>query len=192
MNYVQKGYVRSGYVLNDSDTVGSYTFDKYGKYIFVSPSVANINLADMWSRFVDWIAIEENAKIKPAMRYSGYEVIPTGFTGAVFFVYNGWRVIYDPAFTAISGVLYSEDFDTGYWDIDYQPIFPVTVSAVVNTVVTGSGLDTTQTAQLKEVWQIAGLDKDNSMTVDNDNRTAGEINLSIVTNPDGSVTVLRL
>jgi len=140
MNYVDAGHVRSGYVIEDSDTVGAYTFDKYGKFIFVDESVPLIDLADMWSRFVDWFAIEENMKIKPAMKYSGFDAIPTGFTGATFFVFNGWRVIYNTATTAITGVLYSEDYNTGYWDTNYNPIYPVTVSAVVNTVTVGSGV----------------------------------------------------
>ncbi len=140
MNYVASGYVRSGRFRRDGDTVGPYTFDKYGKFIFVSESVSGIDLADIWSRFVDWFAAEDNMKIRPAMKYTGFDVIPTGFTGATFFMINGWRCIYNPNTTAISGVLYSEDFATGYWDTDYNPIYPVTVSAVVNTVSVGSGV----------------------------------------------------
>jgi len=148
MNYIADGYVRSGYVIKDSDTQGSYTFDKYGKFVFVNESVANIELADIYSRSMDWLALDENLKIKPPMKYSGFDTIPTGFTGATFFVYNGWRVIYNTATTAITGVLYSEDYATGYWDKDYNPIFPVTVSAVVNTVSVGSGLSTAENAKL--------------------------------------------
>ena len=160
MNYVSQGYVRSGYILEDSDTVGAYTFDKYGKFIFVDEGTAIINLADMWSRFVDWFAIEENMKIKPAMKYSGFDVIPTGFTGATFFVFNGWRVIYNTATTAINGVLFSEDYSTGYWDTNYNPIFPVTVSAVVNTVTVGSGVTAQDKVDIASqasiaVWQEA-------------------------------------
>ena len=134
MNYVAQGYVRSGYVRQDSDTVGNYTFDKYAKTIFVSEAAPLVDMPDMWSRFVDWIVIGENAKIKPAMRYTGYDVIPTGFTGATFFMINGWKCVFNPNTTAINGVLYSEDYATGYWDKEGKPIFPVTVAAVVNTV----------------------------------------------------------
>lgn len=153
MNYVANGYVRSGYVRQDSDTQGSCTFDKYGKFIYVSESVNSISLVDMYSRWVDWSVLEENAKKKPAMKYSGFDAIPTGFTGATFFVINGWRVIYNTATTAISGVLYSEDYDTGYWDINFNPIYPVTVSAVVNTIIGGSGVTAQDKADIiSGVW----------------------------------------
>ncbi len=148
MNYVANGYVRSGYVREDSDTVGAYTFDKYGKFIYVSQSVSSINLAEMWSRFCDWVVVDENLKIEPAMKYSGFDVIPSGFTGATFFMTNGWKCIYNPNTTAITGVLFSEDYDTGYWDINGNPIYPVTVSAVVNTVSVGSGLSSAESQQL--------------------------------------------
>ena len=139
MNYVASGYVKTGYVIQDSDIVGNYTFDKYGKFIYVSELAATCDLADVWSRWADWMVVGDNAKIKPAMKYSGFDPIPTGYTGATFFVYNDWRVIINPAVTAITGVLYSENYDTGYWTYDVvpAPIYPITVSAVVNTVTTG-------------------------------------------------------
>ena len=145
MNYVASGYVKTGYVRQDSDTVGNYTFDKYGKFIYVSELATTCDLADVWSRWEDWIIVGDNTKIKPAMKYSGFDPIPTGYTGATFFVYNGWRVIINPAVTAITGVLYSEDYDTGYWTYDDVPlpIYPITVSAVVNTVTIDGGSSTT-------------------------------------------------
>lgn len=148
MNYVADWYVRSWYIREDSDTVGSYTFDKYWKHIFVSEAVSTIDLADMWSRFVDWYIKEENTKIKPAMKYSGFDVIPTWFTGATFFMYNWWKCVYNPNATAITWVLYSEDYATWYWDYSWNPIYPITVSAVVNTVTVWSWLSTEENQQL--------------------------------------------
>ena len=134
MNYGVKGYGISGYSKLDSSTIDNFTFDMHGKFIFISESVSVVDLATMFSRWVDWYKIETNSKIEPAMRYSGYDPIPDGFTGTTYFMQNGWRVIYNPATTAISGVLYSTDFTTAYWDKYYNPIHPITVSAVVNTV----------------------------------------------------------
>ena len=175
MNYVASGYVRSGRFRQDSDTVGDYTFDKYGKFIFVSENVTSIDLAEMYSRWVDWLVVDDNMKIKPAMKYSGFDVIPGGFTGATFFVQNGWRVVYNTATTAITGVLYSSDYDTGYWDNEYNPIYPVTVSAVVNTVSVGSGLSAAQNEKLMSLINadftntdvaIAGIKTDTETMID--------------------------
>lgn len=140
MNYGKSGYGRSGYSRLDSDTVGFYTFDKYAKTIYVSALASIIDLPEMYSRWVDWIVVDENIKIKPAMKYSGFDLIPTGFTGATFFMTNGWKCVYNPTTTAITGVLYSKDYATGYWNYKNEPIYPVTVSAVVNTVTIGGAI----------------------------------------------------
>jgi hypothetical protein len=140
MNYVQPGYVRTGYVQQDSDTQGPFRFDGHGRFVFVSPALARLDVAELYSRWKDWMRVvnagDANTKWLPAMRYSGSDPIPGGFTGATFFLINGWRLRYDPQQTAVSGVLFSEDFDTAYWTLDRQPVYPVTVSAVVNQVST--------------------------------------------------------
>jgi hypothetical protein len=158
MNYVDAGYVRSGYIRLDSDTQGGFTFDGYGKFIFVSESVAAFDVAEMYSRWKDWtkaaIPLDDSTKWAPAMRYSGYDPIPGGFTGATFFMTNGWRVIYNPNATAVTGVLFSEDFDTAYWNLDRQPVFPITVSAVVNQVTTTQNVVTGDLSTLPTAAEI--------------------------------------
>ena len=155
MNYVSEGYCRSGFVIEDSDTIDGITFDKHGLFIEVSPSILTIDIATIRSRHVDWLDVEENDKIKKGIRYSGFDSIPTGFTGATFFMINGWRLVYNPSTTAISGVLYSEDYDTAYWtrvaDI-WDPLHPVTVSAVVNTVVVETVSEITPEAVADATW----------------------------------------
>ena len=158
MNYVADGYVRSGYVREDTDDIGGIIFDKYGKQIFISESITSIDLAYIYSRSVDWLAIDENAKIKPPMRYTGYDPIPDGFTGATFFMYNDWKLVYNPNYTAISGVLFSEDYNTGYWGYNSLPIFPITVAATVNTVFKESGISGLTT---EESNKLASLDTSN-------------------------------
>ena len=138
MNYVSSGYVRSGWVIEDSDTLDGITFDKHGLFIEVSSAISNIDISVIRSRMVDWLDAEENDKMEKPMRYTGFDTIPSGFTGATFFMINDWRLVYNPATTSITGVLYSEDYDTAYWtrvDDTWSPLYPVTVSAVVNTVV---------------------------------------------------------
>jgi hypothetical protein len=141
MNYVDGGYVRAGYLQLDSDTQGGCSFDGYGKLIFVSESVSTIDVQTIYARWKDWVRIQHDAedtnlKWAPAMRYSGSDPIPGGFTGATFFMMNGWRLVFNPNTTALSGVLFSEDFPTAYWNYALAPIFPVSVSAVVNQVTT--------------------------------------------------------
>ena len=134
MNYVASGYVRSGYVRQDNDTLDGITFDRYGKHMYIGEGVASIDLAKVYSATKNWLVQDENMRYLPPMRYSGYDPIPGGYTGATFFMTNGWKLVYNPNTTAISGVLFSEDYDTGYWSYAGLPIYPVMVSATVNTV----------------------------------------------------------
>lgn len=160
MNYVDLGYVRTGYVSVDTDTQGAYRFDGHGRRVFVDASLATLDVAEMYSRWKDWVAApyaggaESNSKWPQAMRYSGYDPIPGGFTGATFFLLSGWRVVYDPKTTAIAGVLFSEDFDTALWAPDMTPVYPVTVSAVVNNVTTTQNIVTGDLSSLPTAAQI--------------------------------------
>lgn len=159
MNYVASGYVHTGYFRRDSDVSGDFTFDGVGRFIFVNSGVTSIDMPDMYARWVDWSTREDNLKWSPAVRFSGYDPIPGGFTGATFFLQNGWRLVYDANTVAVRGVLYSEDFPTPFMSPSGDPIYPATVAALVNSsvsyqnVVTGTALTPEETAQA--VWTAA-------------------------------------
>ena len=140
MNYVDAGYVRSGYIQLTTDTVGGLVFDPVGKRIVIPDDITLIDAATLYSRAIDWmvlsVAQDTSMKWLPAMRYTGSDPIPTGLTGATFFMINGWRISYNPNATAVSGVIFSEDYNTAYWSREMAPVFPITVSAVVNQVTT--------------------------------------------------------
>jgi hypothetical protein len=211
MNYVQPGYVRTGYVQQDSDTQGPFRFDGYGRFVFVSTALARLDVAEMYSRWIDWLgetdsAGDNNAKWPAAMRYSGKDPIPGGFTGTTFFMTNGWRVRYNPTTTAVDGVLFSEDFDTAYWSLDRQPVYPVTVSAVVNQVTTTTNVVTgdvgavagqvrTELAlellRIVELAKIHGLVPGIPLEVTDSGRIAGDVVQSISSDESGT-TVTRI
>lgn len=140
MNYVSSGYVRSGYVRQDNDTIDGITFDRYGKHLYISEDVASIDLTEVYTATKDWLVQDDNTRNLPPIRYSGYDPIPGGYTGATFFMMNGWKLVYNTNTTAITGVLFSDDYDTGYWDYNDLPIFPIIVAATVNTVYKEMGV----------------------------------------------------
>jgi hypothetical protein len=164
MEYVEYGYVRSGYVRLDSDTQGGFIFDGVGRKIIVAPGVTSISMPDMYSRWADWAVVDDNFKWAPALRYSGYDPIPGGFTGATFFVTNGWRVVYDPNTVAVSGVLYSDQDATAYWSPAGNPIYPATVAAVVNTSTSVQNVVTGTTAEIAAA--VLALLQNNTIPVD--------------------------
>ncbi len=136
------------------------SFDGVTKRITVHSGVTALDIrADVYSAWARWVAREANARFLQAMRASGGDPIPGGETGLVFFLMNGWKLVYDPNVVAISGVLYSEDYGTAFWSAQDLPIYPATVSALVNSavsvqnVVTGTALTAEQTASA--VWQAA-------------------------------------
>jgi hypothetical protein len=201
MNYVQPGYVRTGYVQQDSDTQGPFRFDGYGRFVFVSTALARLDVAEMYSRWIDWLgetdsAGDNNTKWPVAMRYSGKDPIPGGFTGVTFFMTNGWRVRYNPATTAVDGVLFSEDYDTAFWSLDRQPVYPVAVSAVVNQVTTTTNVVTgdvgavagqvrtelaAELLRIVELAKLHGLVPGVPLQVNETSRVAGDVSQTIST-----------
>lgn len=134
------------------------SLDGTAKTITVHSDVTALDIrGDVYSAWVRWTEREPWAT--QAMRFSGADVIPGGETGLTFFLINGWKLIYDPNAVAMSGVLYSEDYATPYWSAIGAPIYPATVSALVNSavsyqnVVTGTALTPSETADA--VWTAA-------------------------------------
>ena len=149
------------------------SFNGVTKQIVVNSGVTTLDIAaDVYSAWVRWTSRERG--FLPAMRYSGFDAIPGGRTGATFFLTYGWKLVYDPSSVAVSGVLYSENYDTAYWLANGNPVYPATVSALVNSavsytnVVTGTALTPEQTAAA--VW--SSLSRTLTATLD---ATAAEI-----------------
>jgi hypothetical protein len=105
-------------------------FNGLARTITVNSDVTALNLqTDVWSRWVDWAALPGNDYHTLAMRRTGYDTIPGGRSGLIYFLQNGWKLIIDMNKVRVTGVLYSDDFETAYWAADGQPIYPATVSA---------------------------------------------------------------
>ena len=114
------------------------SFNGTTKRITVNSGVTTLSIReDVYSAWVRWIQREQNSQYLPALRFTGLDPIPGGFTGDTYFVTNGWKLCYDPNIVAVSGVLYSDDYDTAYWSLDaVSPVFPARVSSLVNTATT--------------------------------------------------------
>lgn len=138
------------------------SFNGTTKQITVNAGVTSIDIAsDVYSAWVRWTSRERS--YSPAMRYSGFDAIPGGRTGATFFLQNGWKLVYNPNNVAVAGVLYSADYGTAYWSSEGLPIYPATVSALVNSavsvqnVVTGTASTPTEIATAVWATPTSGL-----------------------------------
>lgn len=135
-------------------------FNGATKRVIVNAGVTALDIReDVYSAWIRWLELDDNTRFLPAMRQSGFDPIPGGFTGAIYFISNGWKLEYDPSVVAISGVLYSDTYSTAYWTAQDSPVYPATVSSLVNSavitqnVVTGTALTQAQTAAA--VWDAA-------------------------------------
>ena len=129
--------------------VAKVDFDGFNKLIIVHPEVTTLDIrTDVYSAWINWHEDSgDNQRWPFAVRYSGMDAIPGGESGGIFFLMNGWKLVIDFNKVAVSGVLYSDTYDTAYWSSNGLPMYPATVSALVNNsvsyqnVVTGTALN---------------------------------------------------
>jgi hypothetical protein len=127
------------------------SFNGVTKRITVNAGVTALDIReDVYSAWIRWIEREDNARFRVAMRVSGFDPIPGGFTGATYFTTNGWKLEYDPNVVAVNGVLYSDDYATPYWSATDQPILPATVSSLVNSAVSVQNVVTGDPASIAQ------------------------------------------
>ena len=139
------------------------SFNGFLKRITVNSGVTDIDIGeDVYSAWARWMVREDNSRFPEAIRYAGYDPIPGGYTGTTFFMTRGWKFCYDPSVVAVTGAMYSDNYDTAYWSVDgIKPIYPATVSSLVNSsvsfqnVVTGTALTIEETRQA--VWAATNL-----------------------------------
>lgn len=111
-------------------------FDGETKTISVLPGVTTLDIrTDLYSAWVWWTSLRDNSKFLYAIRYAGLDPIGIGtYTGDIYFLKNGWKLLLDLTKVKITGALYSDDFDSAYYDYNGNIQFPATVSALVNTI----------------------------------------------------------
>jgi hypothetical protein len=133
------------WVLNDK-----VSFDGINKIIYVHEDVTEFNIrTDLYTSWVDWVALYDHTKFLPAIRVTGLDPIGGGvYTGDVYFLINGWKLAINLQTVKVNGVLFSDDYDTAYYTLGLVAQYPATVSSLVTTVETGGGGGATPA----EVW----------------------------------------
>jgi hypothetical protein len=117
------------------------TFDGLNKIIYVNPDVTELSIReDVYSNWKEWVQVRDNSKFTPAIRTTGGDPVGSGqYTGDVYFLVNGWKLYIDITKVNVTGVLYSDDYNTAYYSLDGAPQFPIKVSSVVNAITTAGG-----------------------------------------------------
>ena len=133
-------------------------FDGLNKLIRVSNTATTLDIkVDVYSAWKEWVLVEDNAKYLPAIRGIGGDITTGSLkAGDIYFLINGWRLVVDLSTTRITGVLFSDNFDTAFYNSNLQQVFPSQVSNLVQTA-------TTQVASLTEEQQAQLLALYNSI-----------------------------
>lgn len=124
-------------------------FEGSTRVIRVNEGVTALDIrSDVYTAWVDWIALRDNTKYLPAVRVTGLDPIGGGvYTGDTYFLVNGWKLVVDISKVRITGVLFSDDYDTAYYTSALVAQYPATVSSLVTTVSVGSS-----TLTAADVW----------------------------------------
>ena len=125
------------------------TFDGLNKLIRVNEGVTTLDIkTDVYSDWKEWVSTrDDNAFWLPAIRSIGGDPTVAGQTaGDIYFLINGWKLYIDLTKVAVTGVLFSDDFTTAYYDFNGNAQFPAQVSSLV------SGISATSGATPAEVW----------------------------------------
>ena len=131
----------------------SVTFDGPNKLIYINADVSVLDVReDLYSNWKEWVQYADNSKFLPAIRSTGGDPISgtDSYTGDIYFLTNGWKLVVDLTSVAISGVLYSDDYATAYFDASLKPQYPVRVSSLVNTIKVTSAMAASDIAA--DVW----------------------------------------
>jgi len=125
------------------------TFDGPNKIIRVNEGVTELDIkVDVFSDWKEWIITRaDNAYWLPAIRSIGGDPTVAGQTaGDIYFLQNGWKLYIDLTKVKVTGTLFSDDFDSAYFDFNGVIQFPAQVSSLV------SGISATSGATPAEVW----------------------------------------
>lgn len=126
------------------------TFDGPNRIIRVNEGVTELNIkSDVYSDWKEWLSTRtDNAAYAAAIRGVGGDPTTAGQTaGDIYFLINNWKLYVDLTKVKVTGVLFSDNFDTAYYDLEGNAVFPAEVASLVSGVTSSSGGTTPQ-----DVW----------------------------------------
>jgi hypothetical protein len=132
------------------------TFDGVNRIIRVNDGVTQLDIQkDVYSDWKEWTsAISDNAVWLPAIRTTGGDPTVDGQkSGDIYFLINNWKLYIDLTKVKVTGVLFSDNFDSAYYDFNGNIQFPAQVSSLVSGISTTTGSGTGASAA--DVWSYS-------------------------------------
>jgi hypothetical protein len=128
------------------------TFDGANRIIRVNEGVTELDVQkDIYSDWKEWVSsFNDNAVWLPAVRTTGGDPTVEGQkSGDIYFLINNWKLYIDLTKVKVTGVLFSDNFDSAYYDFNGNIQFPAQVASLV------SGISSTGGTTPADVWQYA-------------------------------------
>lgn len=171
------------------------TFDPASKRIILDS--AAVTAAEVWSRWVDWVALSDNAKYLPACSQVGGDDLGGGLSIPTYiFLLNGWRVrpMESNHNLIITGNLFVEGGGVpvvqtvGTYNVSVQYTVPVQAQGIatsggdpsaIASAVWGHATGTDIAIKLAEVWGRLGLDASKPLVNGDTSITFGDIVIAV-------------
>lgn len=118
------------------------TFDGENRIIQVNEGVTELDIQkDVYSDWKEWVSsISDNAVWVPAIRSTGGDPTVDGQkSGDIYFLINNWKLYIDLTKVKVTGVLFSDDFDSAYYDNNGNIQFPAQVASLVSGISSSGG-----------------------------------------------------
>lgn len=163
------------------------TFDGPNKLILINEGETTIDFQeDVYSNWKQWKQQRENLEYLQAISTLGGDPITDNtFIGDTYFLENGWRM---QPWQSTSGYILDVVGNVYTREPGGNPVNPtqnvsvnLTRSNITETAIVGGQ---TTLDRLGEIWQILGLDPDNTQTITDTSITVGNITLNITQNTD--------
>lgn len=133
------------------------TFDGANRIIRVNEGVTTLDIqTDVYSDWKEWVkSMPDNAGWLPAIRSVGGDNTVEGQkAGDIYFLINNWKLYIDLTKVKVTGVLFSDNFDSAYYDNNGVIQFPALVSSLV-TKTTGTSASTSDGPTAAEIWSYS-------------------------------------
>jgi hypothetical protein len=128
------------------------TFDGANRIIRVNEGVTELDIQkDIYSDWKEWVSsFNDNAVWLPAVRTTGGDPTVEGQkSGDIYFLINNWKLYIDLTKVKVTGVLFSDNFDSAYYDFNGNIQFPAQVASLV------SGISNTGGTTPADVWSYS-------------------------------------
>ena len=159
----------------------AFVFDGPNRIIALSLGTTSFDVADIYSRWKEWVAESDNAKYLPAFAGSvGGEPLGGGqFVGGYFFLQNGWLIKPQEAnhTLIVNGNLFPIPDSAALFaptSGDFQVNIQLRVSSLTQAVATGAAVQIWSAAQRDQVLADTSLSRklaSNKTTLDTNSNT---------------------